>query len=136
MHAVGPLRCRTGFACKTATLLDGLHSDNTESQEQREERGGMAGREGEPVVHPYAFHERQLYIRHVGCEPCERPRCIDDMLEELGSQRRESESRCRQHTVSNAAEKQQKHAQYIRKPLRHLCIIPKEYIARGRVMVA
>ena len=48
----------------------------------------MTGGEGEPMVHLYAFYQRQLGLRHKHLKPCHRTRGIDDMLEDLRGERR------------------------------------------------
>lgn len=58
------------------------------------------------------------------------------MLDNLRGKRRERLAGGRKQSVSEASEKQDSDAYYVRKPLRHLCIIPVEYIARGRVVIA
>ena len=95
----------------------------------------MTGREGEPIIHPYAFNERQLDIRHVRCEPRKGTRGIDNMLEQLGREGGEDHRRRGKNTVPYPAKQQQSDADDIREPLRYVRVIPIKYIARGRMTV-
>ena len=54
----------------------------------------------------YSRSKRQLYIRHIQLKPLDRAGRIDNILEELGCQRRENHRCRRKNTVSDAAEKQ------------------------------
>ena len=96
----------------------------------------MTGGEGEPIVHSYAFDEGQLDIGIVGCEPCDRSRGIDNMLDELGRKRREDHRRGGKDAVPYPAEEQKEHTDDIGEPFCDSGVIPIKYIARGRMTVA
>ena len=105
-------------------------------QGEGEEGGGVTGRKGVPEVHAHAINEGQLDIGTVGSKPSDRSRGVNDMLDELGRERRKDHRRGSKDTVPYPAKEQKEDTNDIGEPFCDGGIIPIKYIARGRVTVA
>ena len=96
----------------------------------------MTGREGIPIVHVYAFGERELNVRHVLSEPGERTWSVGETFAALCDQAGEKERIKAEDTVSYAAEKEKQQADDVREISRQVRDMAIEKVSAGGVTVA